>query len=372
MRSLLRLIATIVVAAIGTAAVAVAATPEVAHLATSFQIEAGPLPALAELTQQSVVYDALGNQIDELRIENRANFSLSEVPKDVIDAVVATEDEGFFTHRGVSAKGVARAALANANSTSVQGGSTITQQLIKNALVGSERTTRRKVLEAAYAVRLEREWTKEEILERYLNTIYLGNNAYGFQAAAMTYFGKPVSQLDLYEGAFLAGLIRNPVGYDPIQRSEQARARFKDVIDRLVTTERLTEAQAVAAKTTWAIPDRLKQSATPPKATGYFTAEVRNQLLVRTSLIGANYQERYQRLFRGGLKVYTTFDPNIQASAERARDEMLPDTAGRFDAAIVTLDTKTAAVKAMVGGFDFERSKFNPIGNRKLLVVQFD
>ena len=360
MRTLLRLIAVVLVSGIGLAALGAAAVPDVSKMATAFNGEADPLPPFAELAQRSLVYDAQNNQIDELRVENREPFKLAQVPQAVIDAVVATEDAGFYEHKGVNAKGIFRAALAGINSSAaVQGGSTITQQLVKNALVGSRRDANRKILEAAYAVRLEREWTKDEILERYLNTIFFGNNAYGLEAAAEIYFGKTVTQLDTFEGAFLAGMIRNPVGYDPIERSERARGRFKEVLDRLVTVGKMTRPEADVQKTAWPLPTRLQRSAAPLKANNYYTAKVRNLLLSQTDILGKDYAERYQRLFRGGLKVYTTYDDSIQKMAEQARTDQMPSTGGRFDAAMVSLETKTGAVRAMVGGSDFRSSEVN-------------
>jgi penicillin-binding protein 1A len=344
----------------GLAALGVAAAPEVARVATAYRGTAGPLPPFATLAQPSLIFDAAGTQIDEGRIENRQPIKLTEVPKDVIDAVVAVEDAGFFIHKGVNAKGVIRAGLANTNAGgTTQGGSTITQQLIKNALTGSRRDARRKVLEAAYAWRLEQQWTKEEILERYLNTIYFGNNAYGMQAAADTYFGKPVSELDLYEGAFLAGMIQNPSGYDPIQRNDRSRSRFKTVLQRLVAVKKIDQAMAEKQGNGWALPDRLKKDSKPPAPTSYFTAKVRRQLLTETNILGTSDSERYQAFFRGGMKIYTTLNPALQFNAEKARDDQMPDTNGRIEAAIVSLDTKTGAVVAMVGGRDYQASQVN-------------
>jgi penicillin-binding protein 1A len=344
----------------GLAALGVAAAPEVARVATAYHGTAGPLPPFATLAQPSLIFDASGTQIDEGRIENRQPIKLSDVPKDVIDAVVAVEDAGFFIHKGVNAKGVIRAGLANTNAAgTTQGGSTITQQLIKNALTGSRRDARRKVLEAAYAWRLEQQWTKEEILERYLNTIYFGNNAYGLQAAADTYFGKPVNELDLYEGSFLAGMIQNPSGYDPIQRNDRSRSRFKTVMQRLVAVKKIDQATAEKQGNGWALPDRLKKDSKPPAPTSYFTAKVRRQLLTETNILGTSDSERYQAFFRGGLKIYTTLNPALQFNAEKARDDQMPDTNGRIEAAVVSLDTKTGAVVAMVGGRDYQASQVN-------------
>jgi len=181
----------VLVAAIGLAAIGVAIVPQVAQIATANHAEAQPLPPFSQLAQRSVVYDRAGNVIDIFKAENREPFKLSQVPKDVINDVLAVEDETFYQHKGVNAKSLVRAILVNVSAGEVtQGGSTITQQLVKNSLLTSERDANRKILEAAYALRLEKQMSKDEILERYLNTVYLGNNAYGFQAAAETYFGK--------------------------------------------------------------------------------------------------------------------------------------------------------------------------------------
>jgi penicillin-binding protein 1A len=168
------------------------------------------------------------------------------------------EDAGFYRHKGVDAKSLLRAMLANVSAGEVrQGGSTITQQLVKNSLLTSSQDTHRKILEAAYAVQLEKEWTKDQILERSLNTLYFGNGAYGLEAAAETYFGKDVGQLDMIEGVFLAGLIRNPVGYDPITHSDRSRLRFGQGLDRLVAVGKLTAEQAKQTLADWKLPAKL-------------------------------------------------------------------------------------------------------------------
>jgi penicillin-binding protein 1A len=359
-RTLLRLVATIVVAALGVTAVGVAAAPEVARLFSANTAEALPLPDFSPLAQRSLVYDQLGNVIDILKLENREPFTIDKVPQDVKDAVLAVEDEAFYRHKGVNAKSLVRAMLANVSAGEVtQGGSTITQQLVKNALLTSRRDADRKMLEAALSVRLEREYTKDEILERYLNTIYLGNNAYGLQAAAEVYFGKNVDQLTLEEGAFLAGLIRNPVGYDPIIRPENARSRYRQVMKQLVAVGKVTSEQGKKLAEEWPLPERLQRSANQILPRSYFTDEVKNRLLNKTTILGEDYQQRYNALFRGGLKIYTTLNPFLQAAAEQARNETVPSTNGRFEVALTSLDTKTGAVRAMVGGPNFEQSQVN-------------
>ena len=359
MRTLVRLAAAVLVAALGLAALVVGVVPELSRMVHAHHEEALPL-GLADFTtlaRRSFMYDSAGNPIDVLNVENAEPFTLDKVPKPVIDAVLAVEDAGFYQHKGVNAKGLIRAALANLSAGgTTQGGSTITQQLVKNALVGAKRDANRKILEAAYALRLEKKLTKDQILEQYLNRIYLGNNAYGLQAAAETYFGKDVTQLGQIEGAFLAGLIRNPVGYDPIYRAERSRQRFKEALARLVATKELDKTAAASLGDTWPLPDTLKKTAKVDVARTYFSEEVRRLLLDKTNILGNDYQQRYNQLFRGGLKIYTTLDPRVQTIAEQSVHDQVPDTNGRFETAVTMLDTKTGAIRAMVGGPGFSQN----------------
>ena len=349
-----------VVAALGLTGTVVAVAPHAASYTHAVDLAMGDIPDLAPLAQGSKMYDAAGNLIDELFVENVQPFKLADVPADVIGAVLAVEDAGFYEHRGVNAKGLLRAGLANVSAGgTTQGGSTITQQLVKNALVGSRRDANRKILEAAYAVELEKRLSKDQILEAYLNRIYLGNNAYGLQAAARTYFGKDVGQLTLVDGAFLAGMIRNPVGYDPIYRAERSRSRFREALSRMVKVGKLQAAQADALGATWPLPDRLQNPTKVQTARTYFSAEVRKFLLNGSTILGADYQQRYNALFRGGLKVVTTFNPVAQQLAIDARDRQLPDTKGRIQAAIVSIENSSGAVRAMVGGPGFDTVQVN-------------
>ncbi|HKA03800.1 MAG TPA: transglycosylase domain-containing protein [Acidimicrobiales bacterium] len=360
MRTLARLAITVLVASIGLAAIGVAVVPQVVQIVTANHADAADLPQFTALAQRSVVYDAAGNVIDIFKAENREPFKLSQVPKPVIDAVLAVEDESFYVHKGVNLKSLVRAMLVNVSEGEVtQGGSTITQQLVKNSLLTSARDADRKILEAAYAVRLEQQMSKDQILERYLNTIYLGNNAYGFQAAAETYFGKNVDQLDVWEGAFLAGLIRNPSGYDPIAHPERARARFRQAVDRLVAVGEVTKEQGQAMGEQWPLPTKRLSTPQTEVATTYFSEEVRKQLLNDTNILGDDQASRYNKLYRGGLKIYTTLNPQMQADAEAAVAEQMPDTGGRFQASLAAENAKTGAVLAMVGGRGFGESQVN-------------
>jgi membrane peptidoglycan carboxypeptidase len=359
-RTLVRLAITVLVAGLGLAAIGVAVVPQVVQIVTANHADAADLPPFNALAQRSVVYDAAGNVIDIFKAENREPFKLAQVPKPVIDAVLAVEDESFYTHKGVNLKSLVRAMLVNVSAGEVtQGGSTITQQLVKNSLLTSARDADRKILEASYAVRLEQQMSKDDILERYLNTIYLGNNAYGFQAAAETYFGKNVDQLDVWEGAFLAGLIRNPSGYDPIAHPERARARFRQAVGRLADVGEVTRDQANAMGEQWPLPTKRLSTPQTEVATSYFSEEVRKQLLNDTNILGEDQPSRYNKLYRGGLKIYTTLNPTYQADAEAAVAEQLPDTGGRFQASLAAEDAKTGAVLAMVGGRGFSESQVN-------------
>ncbi|HRE01503.1 MAG TPA: transglycosylase domain-containing protein, partial [Ilumatobacteraceae bacterium] len=289
--------------------------------------------------------------------ENVQPFTLDQVPEVVVQAVLSVEDNEFYVHDGVNVRGMFRATLSNFSAgANQQGASTITQQVVKNEyLAGLPRDGRYKLLQVHYALMLEKEKTKDEILERYLNTIFFGNNAYGLAAAAEIYFGETVEQLTLPQGAFLAGLIRSPSGYDPFRRPERARARFEQVLDRLVATEMVTDDEATTLLETWPIPEI--PQVVPGRSTvpTYFTVALQDYLLNVSDILGKDEQERRSRMVRGGLRIHTTLDPAMQAAAEAARD-VLPDTIQGFDAAIVSLDSTSGAIRVMVGGRGFKRN----------------
>ncbi len=356
--TLLRLASVIVLAGVGTAALSAALVPQAASLVTAHQ-ETASIPELDPLAQRSVMYAADGSVMAVLKAEeNRKPVTLAEIPQPVIDTVLAVEDAEFYQHRGVNARSLIRALLANVSAGGVtQGGSTITQQVVKNALLTPKRDANRKVKEAIYAIRLEREMTKDEILERYLNTVYFGNGAYGVQAAAELYFGLDVGGLGYPQAAFLTGLIRNPVGYDPFRFPARAVERRRISLNRLVDVGKITrdEADLIDAAP---IPAAPMTSATVVPPEDYFVEEVKQSLLDDVRL-GDTAQERYNAVFKGGLQIYTTFDPRMQQLALQARNDQLPDTGGQFTVALVALDPQTGAVKAMVGGPGFENAKFN-------------
>ncbi len=306
------------------------------------------------LAQRSTVFDAAGKQIGSYQLENSQMMSIDNVPPDVVAAILALEDSEFENHKGVNLRAFTRAILSNSQGGSKQGASTITMQVVKNEfLAGLERDGRYKVLQARYATMLEKEVPKKAILERYLNTIYLGNNTYGLQAAAEVYFGKDVRQLTMLDGAFLAGLIQAPSNYDPIQYPDSSRRRYLQVLDRLVDTGLLTVQQRDEIGDKPAIPEVINKKAQRDISRNYFTEEVKDYLLNGSDILGTTYQQRYNTLFRGGIKVFTTLDSNAQTAAEQAVRDQLPANKAGIAAAMVSLDVKTGAVRAMVGGPGF-------------------
>ncbi|MBI4882906.1 MAG: transglycosylase domain-containing protein [Actinobacteria bacterium] len=348
----LRFVAIILAGALLSTAVVLAIAPRLWHIANAHQELPVTLPEFQSLSQRSLVYDVADNVIAVFERENQQPIKIDQVPSGVIDALLAVEDSEFYFHHGVNLRGFLRALLSNfASDAPTQGASTITQQVVKNEfLAGLPRDGRYKALQAHYATMLEKEKSKDEILERYINTVFFGNNAYGLQAAAEVYFGKSASELSMVEGAFLAGLVRSPSSLDPITEPEVSQRRFEQVINRLVDVELMTPLRGEALIATWPIPDQVRSIATLTTVPTYYTVALRDYLLTKSNILGATEQERANLLYRGGLRIHTTLDPALQLVAESARN-ILPETpAHQFDAAVVSLDTTTGAIRAMVGG----------------------
>lgn len=310
-------------------------------------------PEIPENAESSAIFGADGSLLTVLHAEeNRQEVSLRRIPEVLRDAVVAIEDERFWEHKGVDLRAVLRALTTNASEGEIaEGASTITMQVVKNTLTGEADDLEAKVREAALAFEFERNYTKEFILELYLNTIYFGNGAYGVQAAANEYFGHPVDQLTAPEAATLAGMIQAPNRYDPFDFPDQALARRDVVLDRLLALDRITladHAAAVATPLTLAPPP--DPSARYPAA--HFVEEVK-QFVLDDERFGATPAERQNLLFAGGLRIYTTIDPRLQAAAEAAVAAVLPDPAAHPEASLVAVEPLTGYVRAMVGGRDF-------------------
>jgi len=351
----LRLVLVIGAGALLLTATVVAIAPRVWRIANAHSEVPVELPDFADLAQRSYVYDVSGREIALFQVENSQPIELADVPEHVVDAFLAVEDNEFWVHHGVNVRSLFRATLSNfASEGPIQGASTITMQVVKNDyMAGFERDGRYKLLQITYAVRLEKQKTKQEILERYLNTVFFGQNSYGIGAAAETYFGKPVQGLTFIEAAFLAGLVQAPSSYNPIINPERSRARFLQVLDRLEADELITEQERTEVEESFVLPERVRRRAERATDRTYFTEALRDYLLNRSDILGPTYEERYTLLHRGGLSIHTTLDPVLQAEAERARNELPNNTAG-IDAALTSLDTKTGAIRAMVGGKGFD------------------
>ena len=322
-----------------------------------------PRAALAPptLNESTLIYDAKGRLITRLEAEeNRENVRLSELPQHLLDAVIAIEDDRYWEHKGVDVKAILRAAVTNTQEGEVaQGGSTITQQYVKNALLGDEKTINRKVKEAILAVQLERSSTKERILELYLNTIYFGNGAYGVQAASEEYFGKPAAEIDLPEAALLAGLIQSPSRTDPYDDPEAARERRDIVLERMADLGYIDDEVADFATRGDLLVLTKPEHERYPAA--HFVEQVK-RFVLDDPRFGDTPAERRQLLFGGGLRITTTLDLDRQAQAEWAVASVRPESPGP-DAALVSMDAKTGFVRAVVGGRDFfsggERAKLD-------------
>ncbi len=335
-------------------ATTVAVAPRLWRIANAHTETPVELRDFADLAARSYIYDARGNEIGAFEIENSQPVAIGDVPAHVIAAFLAVEDREFYVHHGVNVRGLFRATLSNfASDGPVQGASTITMQVVKNDyMAGFERDSRYKLLQMTYAVRLEKHKTKAEILERYLNTVFFGQNSYGLAAAAETYFGKQVGELTPIDAGFLAGLVQAPSTYDPITHPEASRTRFLQVLDRLVDDEQITAAERDEAQATFVIPVRILRRPDRVTERTYYGEALRDYLLNRSDILGSTYQERYTRLYRGGLRIHTTLDPLVQSKAEAARNE-LPDNGLGIDAALTSIESTTGAIRAMVGGKGF-------------------
>ena len=275
---------------------------------------------------------------------------ISDVSPIMRQAIVSVEDRRFYEHNGIDTRGIARALWQDIRSQGVvEGGSTITQQFVKNAYVRNERTIARKVREAALAWQLEQQWSKDRILLAYLNTIYFGNGAYGIQQAARTYFDKGARHLSLAESALLAGLPADPSLYDPTQHPRAATERRHYVLQTMLDQGKITTSQLRNASR-GPLPKAGDVGLPGTQGPGqYFVNYVKDQLI---ATYGAG------RVFGGGLRVTSTIDLSLQETANGAIESVLK-TPGGPSAALVAIDPRTGAVRAMVGGSNFRESQFN-------------
>jgi penicillin-binding protein 1A len=313
--------------------------------------------------ENSVVYTeaSAGGEPQELAKltgnQNRILIDSSEISPYIKNAVIAVEDRRYYDHEGVDYKGIARALVQDIRRQSaVQGGSTITQQFVKNALAAQgDRSVFQKLRESALAYHLERKWSKEKVLEQYLNSVYFGSGAYGVEAAVRTYFGYDIEDerphalaVTPAEAALLAGMIASPSMYDPVQNPEQAKERRDLVLDRMHEQGFITDSEFQGAVNDALPGEDAVDPPAPESDQPYFTSWLTQQLV-----------DRYQApaVFSGGLEVTTTLDPDLQAAAEQAVEGRIGGIGP--SGSLVTIENDTGEVKAMVGGTDFEGTPFN-------------
>ncbi|HWH28160.1 MAG TPA: transglycosylase domain-containing protein [Mycobacteriales bacterium] len=334
-------------------------------LVLSSDLEDAPLPV------RTTVLAADGSRLATFFLENRVPVELAQVPQVMRDALLAIEDARFYEHNGVDVKGALRAAVRNSSAGEVrEGGSTLTQQYVKNALVQAadseqeqdrarETSVDRKLREARYALRLERELSKDEILQRYLNIAYFGNGVYGVGTAAGFYFGRKVDQLTLAESALLAGLVQSPGRHDPVSNPEAATVRRNVVLERMVDVGAITEQQRAEAAAT-PVQLRLRPVGSGCEAadvTAPFFCDYVRRLLEDTEVgtaLGRTREERQQRLLGGGLTIRTSLDPTVQAAGQAAIDQRVPRTdPSGVASAFTAVEPGTGLVKALAVNREF-------------------
>ncbi|MDE0169373.1 MAG: transglycosylase domain-containing protein [bacterium] len=335
------------------------------------------LPDVRNLSRVSRIYTEDGELLAELhagRVSELARFW--EMPDALIWAVLAAEDADYFDHEGIDFQAIVSAVRDYVTGVSRRGGSTITQQIVKQNIVGDELTVQRKILEALYAIELERHNSKQDILEFYLNSVYFGWSAYGVKAAAKEYFRKDLADLTVAEAATLAVIIRNPSLYDPRRQEERAHDRRDDVIDAMATAGDISFEEAAAAKNEPFVIQPPTQFQSPAE---HVVAEVRRQLLNDPEFfeLGTSKEERRQAIFGcpahevdcvggGGLQIFVTVDLDMQEAANRILQSWLPVPDGSFDdprgaptGAIAMVENHTGAVLAMSSGLPFEQEQFD-------------
>ncbi len=302
------------------------------------------------------IYDINGKVLASLHDEeNREVVPLNKISPDLKRAVLAIEDSNFFHHQGINPIGILRATLANAQSgRTVEGGSTLTMQLIKNLFLTPERAISRKVAEAVLALRLEQIFNKDEILEMYLNQVYWGHNTYGAETAAESYFNKPAADLTLAEGAMMAGIIQAPEAYSPFVDFDLAKRQQKIVLNRMVELKWITPAEAEAA-----YDQKIKL--------GQITSFQSSRSPYVTDAVVQELSQRFGReaVIKGGMRIQTTVDLKLQNMAEdtvhRGHARLLGQGIRADQMALVAVDPRTHFIKAMVGGVDYKKSQFNRV-----------
>ncbi|MCX5748995.1 MAG: penicillin-binding protein 1A [Candidatus Saganbacteria bacterium] len=323
------------------------------------------LPDLSDLSdavpfESTIIYSADGTVLGTIHAgEKRISVPISQISPYLIKAVLASEDNDFFNHRGISLKAIARATLVNLFSGRIeQGGSTITQQLARSLFLNTKKTFGRKLSEMYIALELERKYTKEEILEMYLNQVYWGHNTYGSDTASQIYFGKHADSLTLGEAALLASILGAPEIYSPYRNFDLAIKKRDNVLEKMARDGMITDEQAETAKkekVTLSMGQMNKYKFNAP----YFTTFVINQLV-----------EKYgpEMVYKGGLRIYTTLNMPMQHVAESTVSSFIMKEGPKYhfsQAALLTIDPVTGHILTMVGGSDFNKSEFNRVTQAK-------
>jgi 1A family penicillin-binding protein len=304
-------------------------------------------------TETTHIYDIKGTLLTSIHDEaNREVVPLTKISPQLKRAVIAIEDSHFYSHYGINPGGVMRAMVKNMEEgRTVEGGSTLTMQLVKNLFLSPKRAFSRKLAEAVLAIRLEQIFKKDEILELYLNQVYWGHNLYGAEMAARSYFNKPASKLTLAEAAMMAGMIQAPENYSPFMDYKLAKQRQATVLKRMKELEWITPAEEAAA---------FKQQIKLGKITSFPGSKVPYV----TQAVVQELTKRFGRdaVLKGGMRVQTTIDLQMQRIAEdtvRYAHQRLYYQVGADQMALVAVDPRTHFVKAMVGGVDYDKSQFN-------------
>jgi penicillin-binding protein 1A len=330
------------------------------------------LDQVKEMSERSTVLDMDGKVYSRLQGENRVTVKLAEISPDFVQALLAREDSRFYKHRGVDPIGIARAMVRNLGHGSArEGASTLTQQLARNSFPLGGKNIHRKLLEAFLSLRMEQHFTKDEIIEAYMNRIYFGSGVYGIETASLAYFGKHAKDLKLGEAAMIAGIIRAPTYFSPHRNPKGAARQRNQVLERMVKLGSIDQAQATAARET---PLALAKKKTVSTQENYAMDAVRREL----DLLLTDEQRG-----DGGLKIYTTIDPLLQRAAQGALDAELTKVEQRpgykhpkrsdfsaeakaqelstpyLQGAVVAIDNRTGGIRALVGGRDFQESKYN-------------
>jgi penicillin-binding protein 1A len=349
------------------------------------------LDAISKLEKASIIYDRNREELGRIFVLNRDPVPMEKIPRHMVDAVVATEDSRFFEHDGVDRMGIIRAILRNVKDrTTTQGASTVTQQLARNSFGIFEKSYKRKLVEAFLAMRIEKRFSKASIMEMYLNRIYFGSGYYGVNAASKGYFGKEVSEITVDEAAVIAGLIRSPENLSPFKNAKASQTARNHVLGRMVEEGMIPEQDA---KKLIALPVKTRERGRDRKRAFEYAFERIRQKVVE--LVGP------KDAYEGGFRIYTTIDSQLQETAyasltrqlgkiddnptfegqtyaqyekileqwekekvaeeeeEEAQKERKPPTPGYLQGAILAIDNKTGAVRALVGGRDYAHSRFD-------------